>query len=173
MTTRLISTTTEPVTAAEVKTLINLDGTDHDARIALLIPALRQRAEQITGRSFAVNTWQIKMDSFPAEIRLLWPPIASVVSILYLDSDGVSQTLDAADYSVDIHSEPGWVLPAADTDWPDTYDTANAVTVNYTAGVSDAPKEVKAWIAAHVRAEIDGCEVPEYMDGLLDRLRVY
>lgn len=174
MTTRLISTAAEPVTAAEVKSLIALDGTDHDARIALLIPALRQQAEQITGRSFAVNTWQTKLDEFPAEIRLLWPPIVSVTSITYVDDAGATQTLAATAYTVDTHSEPAWVLPAAGTDWPSTYDTANAVTVNYTAGEgATAPKEVKVWIAARIRADIDGCDVPDYLDGLLDRLKVY
>jgi len=174
MTTRLISTGTEPVTAAEVKTLIALDGTDHDARIALLIPALRQQAEQITGRSFAVNTWQAKLDDFPDEIRLLWPPLVSVTSITYVDINGETQTLDSADYSVDSHSEPAWVLPAAGTDWPSTYDSANAVTVNYTAGEgASTADEVKLWIAARIRAEIDGVETPAYLDGLLDRLKVY
>ena len=174
MTTKLISSSTEPVTAAEVKTLIGIDGTDFDARIAILIPALRQQAEQITGRSFAVNTWQIKLDSFPDEIRLLWPPVVSVTSITYVDSAGATQTLDAANYSVDTHLEPGWILPAYGLDWPDTYDTANAVTVNYTTGLGDSvQKEVKLWIASRIRADIDGCAVPEYMDGLLDRLKVY
>lgn len=174
MTTKLVSAGTEPVTADEIKTLIPLDGTDHDTRIALLIPALRQQAEQYTGRSFAINTWQVKLDAFPAEIRLLWPPVVSVTSITYVDSDGATQTLDAANYSVDSHSEPGWVLPAYGLDWPATYDTANAVTVNYTAGYgASCPKEVKWWIAAHIKADIDGCELPEYIDGLLDRLKVY
>jgi len=174
MTTRIISTAAEPVTAAEVKSLIGIDGTDHDARIALLIPALRQQAEQITGRSLATNTWQIKLDSFPAQIRLLWAPIVSVVSILYVNTAGVSQTLSPTNYAVDTHSEPGWILPAYGLEWPDTYDTANAVTVNYTAGYGAAtPNEVKAWMAAYIRAEVDGCEVPKYMDGLLDRLKVY
>jgi uncharacterized phiE125 gp8 family phage protein len=174
MTTRLISTGTEPVTAVEVKTLISLDGTDHDTRIDLLIPALRQQAEQITGRSFAVNTWQTKLDAFPCEIMLPWPPLVSVTAISYIDESGVAQTLDPADYSVDSHSEPAWVLPAADTDWPATLDTANAVTVDYTAGAgAGAPEEVKLWIAARIRADIDGCAVPDYLDGLLDRLKVY
>jgi len=174
MTTRLVSSGTEPVTAAEVKTIAGIDGTDFDARIAFLIPAMRQQAEQITGRSLATNTWQIKLDSFPDEIRLLWPTVSSVSSITYYDSDGVLQTLDSANYSVDVSSEPAWILPAYGLDWPDTYDTSNAVTVNYTAGDgSAAPEEVKLWIAVRIKADIDGCEVPGYLDGLLDRLKVY
>jgi hypothetical protein len=81
--------------------------------------------------------------------------------------------MDAADYVLDSHSEPGWVLPAADTVWPDTYDTANAVNVNYTAGYGDeAPGAVKLWIAAMIRADLDGAE-PGSIDGLLDSLKVY
>lgn len=50
----------------------------------------------------------------------------------------------------------------------------NAVTVTYTTGYgAAAPKEVQAWIAARIRADIDGCAVPDYMDGLLDSLKVY
>lgn len=178
MTIRRISTTTEPVTAAEVKTLLPLYGTDHDARIALLIPALRMEAEQLVQRSLAVNTWQLKLDAFPAnEIRLLWPPVVSVESITYIDTAGATQTLDAAAYFVDSHSEPGWVLPADGTDWPDTYDTANAVTVNYTAGEgASAPAAVKLWITARIRAEIDGGiddTAKELLNGMLDHLKVY
>ncbi len=174
MTTRRISTTTEPVTTADVKTMLPLAGTDFDTRIAMLISALRLQAEQNTQRSLALSTWQLKLDSFPTnEIRLLWPPIVSITSITYVDTAGATQTMDAADYVLDSHSEPGWVLPAADTVWPDTYDTANAVTVNYTAGYGDAaPDAVKLWIAAMIRADLDGAE-PGSIDGLLDSLKVY
>ena len=173
MTTRRISTTTEPVTTLDVKTMLPLTGTDFDTRIDLLIPALRLQAEQITNRSLALSTWQIKLDSFPDEIRLLWPPIVSITSITYVDTAGVTQTLASSAYVLDSHSEPGWVIPATDTEWPDTYDTANAVTVNYTAGYgSSAPEVVKLWIAAMIRADIDGAE-PGSIDGLLDSLKVY
>lgn len=178
MTTRRISTTTEPVTAAEVKTLLPLYGTDHDARIALLIPALRMEAEQLVQGALAVSTWQLKLDAFPAnEIRLLWPPLTSVESIAYVDSDGNTQTLDSAAFYVDSHSEPGWVLPASGTDWPDTYDSANAVTVSYTSGYGDtAPAAVKLWITARIRAEIDGGiddNAKAMLNGMLDHLKVY
>lgn len=172
MTTRRITTTTEPVTASEVKTLLPLTGTDFDTRIALLIPSMRLLAEQITGRALAVSTWQLKLDEFPHnEIRLLWPPLVSVQSITYVDTAGATITLAGAAYYVDLHSEPGWVLPAANTDWPATHDSANAVTVSYTAGTA-APEAVKLWIAAMIRADLDGADAGS-IDGLLDALKVY
>lgn len=175
MTTRRITTTTEPATVAEIKALIPIVGTDHDTRITTLITALRMEAEQITGRSLATSTWQIKLDAFPYEIRLLWPEIVSVESVQYIDTAGATQTLSSSLYVVDTHSEPGWILPAADTDWPDTYDTANAVTVNYTAGYgATSPDALKLWMAARIRAEIDGdASANSRLDGLLDHLKVY
>lgn len=175
MTTRRISITTEPATVAEIKALIPISEADHDARITTLISALRMEAEQITGRSLATSTWQIKLDEFPYEIRLLWPVIVSVQSVEYIDTDGNTQTLNPSLYVVDTHSEPGWILPAANTNWPSTYNTANAVTVNYTAGYGAAsPEALKLWMAAKIRAEIDGDKSDtSHIDGLLDHLKVY
>lgn len=175
MTTRRITTTTEPATLAQIKALIPINGTDHDARITTLISALRMEAEQITGRSLAMSTWQIKLDEFPHEIRLLWPPIVSVESVQYVDTNGATQTLSSSLYVVDSHNEPGWILPATNTEWPSTYDTANAVTVNYTAGYgATAPEALKLWMAARIRAEIDGdTSANSRLDGLLDHLKVY
>lgn len=175
MSTRRISTTTEPATVAEIKTLIPIAENDHDARIGTLISALRMEAEQITGRSLATSTWQIKLDAFPYEIRLLWPVIVSVQSIQYIDPNGLMQTLNPSAYVVDTHSEPGWILPATNNAWPSTYNAANVVTVNYTAGYgASSPEALKLWMAARIRAEIDGdTSANSRLDGLLDHLKVY
>lgn len=174
MTTRRLTTTTEPATLAEIKARIPIAESDHDTRITALISAYRMEAEQMTGRSLATSTWQIKLDEFPAEIRLLWPVIVSVQSVEYIDANGNTQTLNPSAYVVDTHSEPGWILPAANTEWPTTYNTANAVTVNYTAGYgASSPEALKLWMAAKIRAEIDGVEPSKFIDGLLDHLKVY
>lgn len=175
MTTRRLTITAEPVTLAEVKALIPILGTDHDARITTLISALRLEAEQITGRSLATSTWQTKLDAFPDEITLLWPVIVSVQSVVYVDKNAATQTLGASLYVVDTHSEPGRIVRATNTDWPETYDTPNAVTINYTAGYgASSPEALKLWMAARIRAEIDGdTSANNWLDGLLDNLKIY
>lgn len=175
MTTRRITITTEPVTLAEAKSLIPIAEADHDARITTLISALRLEAEQITGRSLATSTWQTKLDKFPDEITLLWPVIVSVQSITYVDKNAVTQTLSPSAYVVDTHSEPGRILRATNTDWPETYDIPNAVTISYTAGYgASSPEALKLWMAARIRAEIDGdTSANNRLDGLLDHLKVY
>lgn len=175
MTTRRLTTTAEPVTAAEVKTLIPLDGTDHDTRIGVLITALRQQAEQITGRALATGNFARTLDAFPADagaIELHFGPVSAIVSVSYVDTAGFTQTLSGT--QLDSASLPARLLPAYGSEWPATRAVPNAVTVTYTAGYgASAPKEVQHWIAARIRADIDGCAVPDYMDGLLDSLKVY
>lgn len=177
MSTRRLTTTDEPVTVAEIKTLIPLDGTDHDTRIDVLITALRKQAEQITGRALAAGNFALTLDAFPGgdgTIALHFGPVSAMVSLAYVDVNGIAQTLTAADYQLDIANVPARLLPAYGTDWPSTRDVPNAITVTYTTGYgASAPKEVQHWIAARIRADIDGCDVPAYMDGLLDSLKVY
>lgn len=183
MTTRLISTATEPVSVAEAKLRLRIDGTDDDADLGMMISAARSMCEQQTGRAIALSTYELRIDAFPAgEIRLMWPPVASVESITYLDADGAEQTLPQAAYALDAHSEPGWILPAHGTDWPATIDAANAVTVTYTAGEgADCPAALKQWILLHVGHWYRNREAATdrqlmatpFSDGLLDRYRVW
>lgn len=184
MTVRHISTQTEPVTVAEVKTHATIYVPDHDSMIeSILIPAARRAAEQETGRSIAASTWEVWLDEFPDEIELPYPPILAVTEITYVDQDGVTQTLSPSAYVLDAKSEPGWVLPAEGTTFPSTADIANAVKVRYTAGYgADCPADVKLWILAQVRhfydnrgAVVQGGSVAAlpYLSGLLDKARIY
>lgn len=186
MTTRLVSVTTEPVVLADVMRQCRIDD-DNTAAIAILgqlIPAVRQAAEQETCRSLALCTWDASLDAFPDEIELIWPPITAISQVTYLDTNGNTQILASSQYSLDNASEPGWLLPAANVEWPDTYDVANAVTVRYTAGYGTAcPDAVKQWIYAHVKHHYDNpqaaitsgriVQVTPYLDGLLDRYRIH
>lgn len=185
MTVRLISTTTEPVTLAEAKATAVIVTSDDDSMISnILIPAARRAAEQETGRSLALSTWEVWLDAFPDEIELPYPPILAISEVTYVDPNGVTQTLSPSAYSLDARSEPGWLLPAFGTAWPATKEIANAVKVRYTAGYgADCPAEVKLWILAQVHHFYDNRSAvlagtvaatsSLYLDSLLDRARVY
>ena len=137
----------EPVSAAEVKSQLGLSGTTHDTRIELLISAARQLAERVTHRAFMNRTIEQTLDGFPADteaVELLYPPLSSVISVEYADTDGADQTWDSSEYAVDIHSQPGRIYPAAGYNYPATYDIRNSVTITYTAGYGDNPADVNA-----------------------------
>ena len=175
----------EPVTSAEVKAAARIDDTAIDAQIAILIPAIRRLAENRLGRRLITQTVELVLDAFPAvEIDLGFPDVQSITSVKYIDTAEVQQTLDAADYSLDGDSTPCWLVPAYDTDWPETLDAVNAVRVRYVVGYGDSgsavPQDIRLWIIAHcvqALAAPDGLAANQlaplpFVDSLLDDHRV-
>lgn len=177
--------TAEPVTLAEAKAHCRVEVADDDALIGVLIGAAREQVEHILGRALMTQTWERVLDAFPAgAIELGMPPVQSITSIKYLDAAGAEQTLAPSAYALDADSLPGWALPDADTDWPDTQAVANAVRVRFAAGYASAaavPDSIKQWILIHVgywygnreaAAAVEMKRLP-YVDCLLDRWRVW
>ncbi len=181
MTLRLITAPTiEPATVAEVKLDAKIDGIELDAPIAIYIAGARKNAESITGRALLTQTWELVLDEFPeGSISIGMLPIRSITSVKYYDSSGVLQTLAANQYALDADTLPGWVRPAYGVTWPSTYSIENAVIVRFVAGYGDAatdvPAEIRMWIRAIAAAEADkqGCEVSEFVNGLLDGYKLY
>lgn len=133
----------EPIHLAEA-TLALRAGDDEDDFITRRIRAARETAEHSTGRALVTQTRELALPAFPynkeldrvgePRDRILLPgrPLQSVVSIVYVDEDGVSQTLDSSKYQVDTDND--WVRPAYDEEWPSTRDVDGAVLVRYRCG---------------------------------------
>lgn len=139
----------EPVSLAEAKDHCRVDGSDEDMLITALITAARESAEHETGRALCTQTRELVLDEFPEAFVLRGAPVQSVVSIKYIDSAGVEQTLDPADYILDKDSEPGFAVAGYGKAWPETYAMINAVRVRYVCGygvASDVPASIKAWM---------------------------
>lgn len=184
MVTRLINPpASEPVTLAEAKLQLRVDGTDDDTLISSLISAARERCEQIIGRSIMPQTWEYVRDCFPiCDISLMWPTLISVTSIKYIDAENNEITLPVEQYLVDKDNEPGRVMIAPGFTWPSTASIPNAVRVRYQAGYADAgsvPAGIKSWIKLAVQAMYDGCGADnldasmKQFDALLDRVRIW
>ena len=133
----------EPVSRAEAKLHLRIDTTADDALIDGLILAARQHAETVTQRALVAQTWDDKRPRFPwntywGNIWLPKPPISSVTSVTYLDSNGTSQTWDSANYVTDLPAGPwarkGRIYPAYSASYPSTRAIPNAVTIRFVAG---------------------------------------
>lgn len=191
--------TVEPITLAEAKTQCRVDSdlTDDDGLLGTLISAAREHAENLTKRAFISQTWEKTLDAFPGAgwcaawptvpngataIPLAMPPLLSVVSVKYVDTSGVLQTLDPASYKVDDRVLPGWVVPAYGYTWPTARLEPNAVRIRFTAGygaaATDVPTAIKAWVKLavatlykHRETTVVGKTVVELnsLDSLLDR----
>lgn len=123
----------EPVDLATFKSHLRIFHNDEDDLIEQYLASARTYAENtLTWRALVERTLEYSLDRFPAIIKLPRPPLLEVISIKYLDADGVEQTLDAADYIVDTHKEPGEIHPV--NSWPSNLYKLPLVTVRYKAG---------------------------------------
>lgn len=177
----------EPVTLAEAKDHCRIDGTEFDALLtSIIIPAARTAAEEETGRALCTQTRELVLDSFPEAFALRGAPIASVVSLKYLDITGAEQTLNPLDYLLDKDNEPGYVVPAYGKGWPDTYPVPNAVRLRYTCGYDAAaavPAAIKSWMLLAIGTlkaqtetigEAKQASLPDrFWHRLLDPYRIY
>lgn len=128
---------TEPVTLAQFKQHARISRDDEDALCEACIRAARVYAERVQRRQLCTATWRLSLDCFSAEIRVPLPPLQSA-TIQYVDANGDTQTLDPSAYQVDAYREPGRIVPAYGTCWPDTRCQPNAVTVTFVAGYGAA-----------------------------------
>jgi len=137
--------TREPLLLEETKLHCRVDTDDDDTLILGLITAAREQAEATTRRALITQTWDLVMDAFPGEdrIELPLPPLQSVTSITYVDSDGNTNTFSSSKYIVDTDSEPGRVVLVTGESWPsDTLRAAAGVTVRFVCGYGDAASDV-------------------------------
>jgi len=154
----------EPITVAEAKASPSLRvavATD-DTDIGSLIATARMQVEDYTSHALVTQTWELVLDGFPTGgIKIPVPPLQSVASIKYIDTDGVEQTLDTLLYAVDSDSIPALVVPAYGETWPATRDEINAVRVRYVAGFgakADVPEDIKTCIKSIVGATYDNSQ---------------
>jgi len=135
--TRTVNPYTEPVTLDEVKDHLRIEHTDHDSQLLGLITASRDWVESYTNRALVQQTWKYYLQDCPSgdEFELPFPPLQSVTSIKYTDSDDTETEWSDTEYEVDTDSEPGRVILAYGYTWPSTtLHPKNPIKVEYIAG---------------------------------------
>jgi uncharacterized phiE125 gp8 family phage protein len=143
----------EPVTLDDVKLQVKLPvGVAHPEDSLLediLIPAARARGEGATNRQFRQATWDLALDSvddWPCArgwIEIPKSPLVEVLSVTYVDTDGVTQIFAVDQYLVDAPTGPkprrGRVALAYGATWPWVRDQIAALTIRFVAGYSPLP----------------------------------
>jgi uncharacterized phiE125 gp8 family phage protein len=189
--------TAEPVSLEEIKEHCRISASTDDALLLSLIAAARSHAEQKTGRAMVEQTLTLTLDEFPGtigHIELPKPPLVSVTSVKYDDTDEVEQTLSADLYEVKDASDycPAYIVPAYGETWPVTLAQPEAVRIVYKTGwpitgspaAPVTPEDIKAWIKIRVAGLYENresfmvgqavAEFPyDFVDGLLDRWKVW
>ena len=152
--------TEEPVSLQEMKEFIGLDNSDLDPTLMTLLIAARGYAETYTKRQFCTATYTLKINKFPPKIYLPRPPLSSVTSITYLDTDGASQTLSSSVYQIINDGEGSSIVEAYNQFWPSYRFQPDTITIIYITGygaASTVPREIKQAIMMLVKYWFDYC----------------
>jgi uncharacterized phiE125 gp8 family phage protein len=166
-----------------VKAHLRVDHSFEDSIISAYLFAAMSYAQHYTGMAIGEQELELALDGFPCgAINLPIPPATSIVSIIYFDETATEQTLANTAYALDNYGLSHWVMPAAETHWPSTYEAANVVRVRYTAGSQALDHAVKAAILLLVghlyenrqeATEKRLSSVPIGVNALLDTVKVW
>ncbi len=128
-----------------------------DAFLSSLITTVRQSTEQLIGRSLITQTLNVYYDEFPQGdfIAIPYPPLQSITSIYYTDSDDTPAEFSSDYYYTDILSEPGRAVLQYGESWPSdtlrTYWPIKIICVSgYGASGSSVPAPIKQFILLNI-----------------------
>ncbi len=89
----------EILSLEDAKRFIRVVDADDDADIQSFIDSAITEAQDITNRQFASATYEMYLSNFPREnFKFPKNPVQEIVSIEYMDINGVYQTIDSTSY---------------------------------------------------------------------------
>lgn len=152
-----------PLTREETKLWLKIEPeeVDEDTLIDSLIARAWARYEAFTGRGALKQTYDWYLDCVPSDaLRPPRWPLVSISSIRMFSSTEASDTggttMAAANYYVDIASEPGRVQPVSGATWSTSTRTINACIVRFIAGCSTSstgvPESLKTQLKEMIAA---------------------
>jgi uncharacterized phiE125 gp8 family phage protein len=131
----------ELLTLEQAKRHLRVLQPDLDVEIETLLGVAREYCERFTARTLRLETSRtIKLcEWWCNDYRLPFPPLLSVTSVAYYDTDNVTQTLNSTNYYVELSSDgDGRIVWKPTATIPNLYDRTDAITITYKAGYASA-----------------------------------
>lgn len=157
----------EPLTLAEVKAHLRLDGSAEDALLTSLIAAARHYLEATTGLALITQRLRFYLDDWPVDglIQLAIAPLQSLEMVTVYDAAGNPQTVPLAGHVLDAVSTPARLFLAAQ---PATSRPLNGIEIDVTAGFgntgADVPDTLIRAMLMHVALMYElRCAIPSDM----------
>jgi uncharacterized phiE125 gp8 family phage protein len=125
----------EPVTLAEAKAHLRLDGEDEDVLVGSLIAAARAAVETETRRVLIAQAWRAFVADWPADgVSLPVVPALSVEEVRAIDGEGAASVLDGEAWAFDaVDGSVRLLEPVAD---------AAEYEIDFTAGYGESGADV-------------------------------
>lgn len=176
----------EPVTVADVKAHLRIDGGDEDILLASLLLTSRLHVETALSLALISQSWTLRLDRWPPRraIELPLAPLRAVDEVRVKAANGTADIVPAESYLVDLAARPArliWnnVVPRA----PQV--PAGGIEIDLTAGFGDDASSVPAplkhailMLAAHWYEHrdpndigADGTRVPDAVSSLINPFR--
>ncbi len=143
----------EPVSLAEAKAHLRIDGTDEDILIGSLIVTSRLHIEAEMGLALVTQGWSWFTDAWPrgASLKLPLRPVQSIAAVRTYDDAGVATTLSPDAYFLDGAGKPARLVRQGALAWPKPGRIANGIEIAFTAGYGDAEDDVPAPVRLAVK----------------------
>jgi uncharacterized phiE125 gp8 family phage protein len=135
----------EPVTVAEAKAHLRVDGTDEDTLIASLILTSRLHVEAALGLALITQSWRLLLDRWPPQKDLELPlrPLQSIDAVRVLPAAGAALVIAPTNYVADTANVPPRLVRTG-VIWPQPGKAANGIEIDLTAGYGDDASDVPA-----------------------------
>jgi len=97
----------EPITLAEMKAWLRLDGVDEDGLINALITSARLSVETITSQALITQSWRMVLDQWPVAplIELTLAPLQRLSAVRIYAADGLTSNLSINDFRCEISAK--------------------------------------------------------------------
>jgi len=134
----------EPVSLAEVKEHLRVDGPEEEPLIVALITTARLTIEHLAGLALITQRWAVLLDSWPElpAIELPVAPVASIDALRVYDEAGSASLVEAEQYFADLASRPARLVRRDACAWPAPGRVANGIEIELTAGFGAMPLDV-------------------------------
>lgn len=133
-----------PISVAEAKAQMRVEGNDDDTIIERLVNAAVAfvDVQGVLGRAMITQTWGEWLAPNPSTVMLSLGPVQSVSAIKYYDVDGVLQTATLADFNVFGTPNRITITPKTGKAWPTTQTRDDAIKIEYVIGYGNAASDV-------------------------------
>lgn len=133
-----------PITLADAKAHLRVDGSDEDTLITSLIETATAHIERGYGLALITQGLTIIRDGWPDNwlVELALTPVQSVSTITIFEVDGGGIAFDAGHWFADIISHPPRIVLHGTAPWPEPGRRANGIEIAVIAGFGDAPDDV-------------------------------
>ncbi len=143
----------EPVSLADAKAFLRLDGDAEDGLVTTLIAAARLHVEGVTGRALVSQSWRLVLDAWPRDgvVTLPVAPLQNLTEIRAIDEAGDEHVVPLAQFVAETAVTPARLHLPPSVDGMPALRQHLGIEIDYVAGfgaAADVPHDLRQALLA-------------------------